>query len=273
MKIIISHDVDHLHPSDHILRDLIFPRLWVRSTIEMIKGKISFLVFYYRLMSIFDKRLNRIPEIVDFENNNNIPSIFFFGMGNILGMSYKIIAVAPWIKYVLENGFDAGVHGVEYNDINKMKDEFNTFQVISDLDSFGIRMHYVRYNNTTFMKMDQIGYLFDASEFSKSNSDLKKPYKIGNMWEFPLCIMDGYILRQGLETAKKQTIELINKASKIGIEYFTFLFHDNLFNEKTYPMQKNYYAWFVKYVQDLHFKFISYRDAIAELEFDTKSYV
>ena len=118
--------------------------------------------------------------------------------------------------------------------------------------------------------MDQVGYLFDTSEFSQSNSDLTKPYKIGNMWEFPLCIMDGYILRQGLKTAIKQTIELINKASKMGIEYFTFLFHDNLFNEKTYPIQKDYYEWFVKYVQDLKFEFISYRDAIAELEFVRK---
>ncbi|MBN1185461.1 MAG: hypothetical protein JXB49_24460 [Bacteroidales bacterium] len=271
MKIIISHDVDHLYPSDHILRDLIFPKLWIRSAIEMIKGKISFFVFNYRLMSIFDKRLNRIPEIVDFDKENNIPSIFLFGMSNILGMSYKISAVAPWIKYVLENGFDAGVHGVEYDDIDKMSDEFNRFQAISDLDSFGIRMHYVRYNNSTFMKMDKIGYLFDTTEFSKSASDLKKPYKISNMWEFPLYIMDGYILNQGFESAKKQTINLINKASKIGIEYFTFLFHDNLFNEKTYPMQKDYYVWFVKYVQDLHLKFISYRDAIEELEFETKS--
>lgn len=271
MKIIISHDIDHLYPSDHILRDSFFPKLWVRSAIEMVKGKISFLVFYNRLMSIFNKRLNRIHELVDFNINNNVPSVFFFGMDNILGMSYKISAVVPWIKYVLEKGFDAGVHGVEYDDINKMEEEFNRFQAISELDSFGIRTHYVRYNNTTFMKMDQIGYLFDSSEFRKSNSDLKKPYKIGNMWEFPLYIMDDYILSQGLEIAKKQTIELLNRASKIGVEYFTFLFHDYQFNEKTYPMQKDYYAWFVKYLQDAQFEFISFRDAIVELESDKKS--
>lgn len=271
MKIIISHDVDHLYPSEHILRDFIFPKLWIRSAIEVIKGKINFPVFYYRLISIFDKRLNRIPEIVEFDKRNGIPSVFFFGMDNILGMSYKINAVAPWIKYVLENGFGAGVHGVEYDDIIKMKDEFNKFQIISGLDSFGIRMHYIRYNDTTFKKMEQVGYLFDTSEFSKNNSDLNKPYKIGNMWEFPLYIMDIYILRQGLETAKEQTIELIIKASKTGIKYFTFLFHDNLFNEKTYPMQKNYYIWFVEYVKDLDIEFISYRDAMAELELDSNS--
>ena len=266
MKIIISHDVDHLYPSDHILRDLIFPKLWVRSAIEMINGKISFLVFYYRLISIFDKRLNRIPEIIEFDKKNNIPSVFFFGMDNILGMSYKISAAAPWIKYVLENGFDAGVHGVAFDDTNKMNDEFKRFQIISDLDSFGIRMHYVRYNDTTFKRMNQIGYLFDTSEFRKTNSDLKKPYKIGRMWEFPLYIMDGYILHQGLETAQKQTIDLINKARMMKTVYFTFLFHDSLFNERTYPMQKYYYEWFVNYIQSLGFKFISYRDAIAELE-------
>ena len=29
---------------------------------------------------------------------------------------------------------------------------------------FGIRMHYVRYNSSTFSKLSEIGYLFDTSE-------------------------------------------------------------------------------------------------------------
>ena len=89
MKIIISHDVDHLYPSDHVFRDLIFPKLWLRSFIFFLQRKIGFKTFVYRLFSIFDKRLHRIPEIINFDKENGIPSTFFFGMDNILGMSYK----------------------------------------------------------------------------------------------------------------------------------------------------------------------------------------
>lgn len=35
MKIIVSHDVDHLYPSDHFLKDLILPKMWVRSFLHL----------------------------------------------------------------------------------------------------------------------------------------------------------------------------------------------------------------------------------------------
>jgi hypothetical protein len=266
LKIIISHDVDHLYPSDHIFRDLIFPKLWIRSFFELAKGKISFQTCCHRFISIFDKRINRIPEITELDKKNGIPSVFFFGMDNILGMSYKINTAKPWIKFVLENGFDAGVHGVEFEDAISMKNEFNYFQEISNLGSFGIRTHYVRYNESTFKKLSVIGYQFDSSEFNKKEIELKPPYKIGNMWEFPLYIMDEYIMTDKLETSKEQTIIALEEARNKGLKYFTFLFHDYLFNEKTYPKHKAYYEWFVHYCRSHNFEFISYREAIVELE-------
>jgi hypothetical protein len=245
---------------------LIFPKLWLRSLIALAKGEISFQTCFNRLVSIFDERLNRIPEITEFDKKHNIPSVFFFGMDNILGMSYKKKSVAPWVRFVLEKRFDAGVHGVEFENIEKIKNEFLDFRAISELSSFGIRTHYVRYDNNTFKKMAKVGYLFDTSEFTKGEIGLKSPYKIGNMWEFPLCIMEGYIMKEGLETAKKNTIEVLEQARKAGLEYFTFLFHDYFYNEKTYPELKLYYEWFVNYCRETHLDFISYREALNELE-------
>jgi hypothetical protein len=266
VKIILSHDVDHLYPSDHIFRDLIFPKLWVRSFIKLIKGKISFQTWYYRLISIFDKRLNRIPEIIEFDKKHNIPSVFFFGMDNILGMSYKKGTAIPWIKFVLKEGFDVGVHGVEFENIRKMQNEFNDFKAISRLSSFGIRTHYVRLNHSTLTKMAILGYPFDTSEFNKREIELKPPYKVENMWEFPLYIMDGYVILDNLETAKEKTMEALDKARRKGLGYFTFLFHDYLFNERTYPIEKAYYEWFVNYCKSQHLEFASYKKAIDELE-------
>ena len=36
MKIIVSHDVDHLYGSDHY-KDLIYPKLWLRETLSLLK--------------------------------------------------------------------------------------------------------------------------------------------------------------------------------------------------------------------------------------------
>ncbi len=266
MKIIISHDVDHLYPSDHVFRDLIFPKLWLRSFCFFLQRKIGFKTFVYRLFSIFDKRLHRIPEIINFDKENGIPSTFFFGMDNILGMSYKREKANKWIKYVIMRGMDVGVHGVEIKNIDKMIEEFNSFREVSNMSEFGIRTHYVRFDEMTFQKMSEIGYLFDTSEFNKCKLELKLPYKIGAMWEFPLYIMDGYVMKNDIEKAKNITIEALKQAEMRGIEYFTFLFHDYMFNERTYPQDNAYYRWFVDFCLKSNYRFISYKSVIKELE-------
>lgn len=267
MQIIVSHDVDHLYPSDHFFNDLIFPKLWIRSFIQLCKGQISFSSFWYRLISVFDKRLNRIPEIIEFDKNHGVKSTFFFGMDNILGLSYKKEKAETWIRYVLENGFDAGVHGIEISDFEKMKQEYNDFKKISGLTLFGIRTHYVRYDEQTFSKMEKIGYIFDTSEFNKNKIELKPDYQIGKMREFPLHIMDGYIIHNDLEKAKKITIETLNEAKEKNIKYFTFLFHDYMYNDKTYPIDKAFYEWFVLYCIENNYAFISYKDAIETFKY------
>jgi hypothetical protein len=240
--------------------------LWIRSIIELAKGQISFKVWVSRLLSIFDKRLNRIPEIIEFEQKQNIPSIFFFGMANIFGMSYKKKAASPWIRFVLEKGSDAGVHGAEFKNIRKIQNEFNDFKSISNKGSFGIRTHYVRYDDDTFNKMASVGYLFDTSEFKKMEIEFKPPYKINCLWEFPLHLMDSYIMAVNLESAKNRTIDMLDEAKNNYVQYFTVLFHDYYYNEKTYPNQKAYFEWFVDYCKMQRFEFISYRSAINELE-------
>ena len=267
MKVIISHDVDHLYPKDHFFRDLIIPKLWVRSSLHLLQRKINFATWWHRILIIFQKKWHRIDEMMTFDKAHGIPSVFFFGMNNILGMSYKQKEVIPIIQKVMRNGFDVGVHGVEIEDITKIKKEFDDFANISKLNRFGIRTHYVRYNETTFQKFNQTGYLFDTSEFNKKEIALKQPYKIGNMWEFPLHIMDGYILTDGLQKAKTKTLQTFDEAENIKLEYFTFLFHDPLFNEKNEPEARKYYEWFVNECKQRDYVFISYRDAINELDF------
>lgn len=266
-KIIVSHDVDHLWSTDHI-KDLIIPKFIVRSTIHLLQGKICLSSYFWRLWSCFPgKRWNRIPEIIEFDKENNIPSTFFFGMANGLGMSYPISRVSSWIKMIMNAGFDVGVHGVNYSDKKMMAQEKDRFQKLSGLKSFGIRNHYVRYNNDTFNKMSELGYLFDTSQFCKGMIKLDEPYKIGNMWEFPLHVMDGYVLHPGkLDSAKRDIEAALESAIDHNLRFFTFLLHDYMYNSKQYPEEKALYEWFISYCKELELDFINYREAIKELE-------
>lgn len=267
MKIIISHDVDHLYATDHLTKDLILPKLWVRSFLHLCQGKIKLSTFFYRLTVLFHNRMHRIDELMAFDQAHCIPSVFFFGMSNVLGMSYSRKKAAPVIRKVMQEGFDVGVHGVDFQSLNKILKEHQDFAGISGLNSFGIRTHYVRFDENTFSKMDQAGYLFDTSWFNKQKLDLRVPYKVGDMWEFPLHIMDGYICQPGrLKEGLESTFSAIRQAAEMGMPYCTILFHDSQFDDCYDPEMKQWYTQTIQWIEEQGYKFISYRDAIKELE-------
>ena len=263
MKVIVSHDVDHLFRSDHF-KDLIYPKLWVRSTIECLSRKYSTKEWFCRMINPFFKTRHHIFDVIDIDRRYNIPSTFFFGMKNGLGMAYHRVKAIDVIKSVDQMGFDVGVHGIEYDSLQEMKEEHDAFSAIIGRNDFGIRMHYVRYSDNTFKYLDECGYVFDTTEFDKKRGYLfKNPYKVGSMWEFPLAIMDGYLpisYRQKIE----KTEQLIKDAEAEGIEYLTVLFHDYQFCEG-YATERDWYKWTIDYLSK-RYEFISYKDAINELE-------
>lgn len=264
MKVIISHDVDHLFRNDHY-KDLIYPKLWVRSTLELLKGKYGLSEWFYRMLTPFSKTRHHIPELIEFDRAHGIESTFFFGMENGLGMSYSVEVAKEVIQYVVEQGFDVGVHGIAYNSETDIYSEFNRMKEILKRDNFGIRTHYVRFDDTTFNYFNKSGYLFDSSEFDKEKStSIKRPYKVGKLWEFPLVMMDGYLPLKLIEK-KEATLKLIEQASSENIPYLTILFHDYQFC-KGYKTEKEWYIWLIEWLEENEYEFISYRNAIKELE-------
>jgi peptidoglycan/xylan/chitin deacetylase (PgdA/CDA1 family) len=266
MKVIISHDVDHLTAREH-LKDMIIPKYVIRAKLELFFGKISLKEFFCRMNEIFDNKWQNIEEVMRFDKKHNVPSTFFFGMDNGLGLSYNILQAEPWIKRVLENGFEAGVHGIAFNDIDRMKTEFDKFRAISNRNDFGIRMHYLRNDETTLNLIGKTGYEFDSTIYK-----LEDPHKMGELWEFPLHIMEGYILEDGkswqrlnLEQAKQKTLELIQVISDKNLKYLNILFHDRYFTD-AYKTWKAWYIWIIEYLQEKGHEFVNFRQAILELK-------
>lgn len=266
MKIIISHDVDHITVWEH-RKDLIIPKFLARNMIELISGAISGKESCLRFASLFKNKWHNIEELIDFDGKESIPSTFFIAVDNALGLYYSLRDAEFWIKKILQNKFDVGLHGIAFNNLEDIKNEYNIFKKISKLDDFGIRMHYLRNNNNTLKYLNDSEYIFDTTLYKFQN-----PFKIDNLWEFPLHIMDSYLFHknshwqnQTLEQAKNAIKRKIVEASKKDIKYFTILFHSRSFNN-SFSNWKNWYIWLIDYLKNNGFEFINYREAIQELE-------
>ena len=266
MKVIISHDVDHLFGKDHWFRDLIYPKLWVRSALEALKSEISWRECLLRFLSCFQKERHRLGQVMAIDRQYGVPSTFFFGMEQGLGMSYYPHEAEQIVREVRERGFDVGVHGICYDEAEGIRKERERFEQTAGFAPCGIRMHYVRFDQNTFRYEDAAGYRFDATEFDKqTGGSIKQPYKVGAMWEFPLTIMDVY-LPQRFEEARRETLQKLEACKTAGIDYISVLFHDYQF-DPAYSDMSRWYAWLLEYLaNDEAYSFVSFEDAIRELE-------
>ncbi len=265
MKAIISHDVDHITVWEH--KDLIVPKFVIKSTIEVLSGTIGAKDYALRYRDLLKNKWQNIEELIEFNKKESIPSTFFLGVNNGVGLVYSLENAKKWAKKIIEKGFDAGVHGIAFDNLKDMQKEFDIFKEISGSDKFGIRMHYLRNDSDTLTNLSKCGYLFDSTQY-----EIKDPYKIGDMWEFPLHIMDGYEIFQGkpwqylkIEKIKDLTKRKIDEIDAKNLKYITILFHDRYFND-SFKTWKEWYFFVIDYLKQNDIEFISYKDAIKELE-------
>ena len=219
---------------------------------------------------------------MEFDKAHGVKPTYFFIMdqdrcsNDNLGGAYPLEDAKPFIERVKAAGFDAGVHGIVFDDFDGMKSECDTWTQLTGSAPKCIRNHFVRYDDKTFERMSQLGYDYDSTEFYKpERCTIRGPYKVGKMWEFPLNIMECYLVSPyvknyaylaSAEQMKEQTLRIIDELKAKGINYLTVLFHDTGFCTalKGY---RDWYKWLVKYVEESpDFDFMSYREAIARLE-------
>jgi hypothetical protein len=269
MKAIVSHDIDHLTLSEHYLSDLIVPKSFVRSYIEFFTGKISFNELFNRYADIFKNKWQNIEELNQFNNSFLVPSTFFIGVNQGVGLSYSQKSAAFWIHKMLQMNCDVNLHGIAYENFDNINSEVQLFKEISNVSTFGCRMHYIRKNEYTFSNMAKAGLQFDSSEFS-----YKAPYKIESMWEFPFQIMDGFIIEKpkkwqskNLQQSCDETKKIVDKSFEMNLPYLGIDFHDRYFSD-SHKTWKSWYIWLVEHLSSQKIEFINFKDAITELEFN-----
>ncbi len=258
MKVIISHDIDHISVSEHFT-DFIIPKFLVRMQIELLLGKISAKEYFLRYKNLLSNKWNNIQELMDYNEKQNIPATFFMGVNQGVGLNYGLELAEKWTKKIVSRGFACGVHGIAYLKSEDIEKEYTTFKEISGLGDFGIRMHYLRSDKSTLEKLASAGYLFDSTDYR-----IASPYKVGEMVEFPLHIMEGYMLEGGkkyqnntLEKAVQLTIERVKKVQAQGQELVTILFHDRYF-DNSFLAWKKWYIQVVEYCKAEGFEFTDY---------------
>lgn len=267
MKAIISHDIDHITVWEHLFRDTIIPKYMLRMHIELMNGKINLREYTLRWSDFFKNKWQNIDELITFNNINGVPSSFFVAVSKGVGLNYSNTSALLWIEQMKSRRCEIGLHGIEYADAMRINEEHTLFAKLTGQKDFGIRMHYVRNTSETYGMLARAGYNYDSTEHSFRN-----PYRIGNMWEFPFQIMDGWIIENykswqslHLKQAQENTIKLIEKAQQNNLTYLGIDFHDRYFSH-SFKTWLEWYMWLVEYLRNNKIPFINYRDAVIELE-------
>lgn len=270
MKIIISHDVDHLFLREHLKDSFLLGNLY-RGLKQVAEGNISLNTFLKR----FPAQLNRIKELHEFNKKAGIRETFFFGMRKGLNLSYDWKDTQPFIDYLLKEKVLIGMHGMGYNSFDLLQEEANRFKTMLPKHyPLGIRNHYLRMDESTLGIMEKIGFLFDSTYYTTDNAKYHAADSVflqGNIWEIPINIMDaGYVSNNQKELIdiKIKTLAKIQKAENNNQPFFVINFHDLYFSD-AYPVYKQWYEWLISYFLEQNYEFIDFLQALQILNKQT----
>lgn len=250
MKVIVSHDVDLIAVHEHLFRDAFIPKWLVKHLLFAATRQISPGLACRRVGALAGSRLHRAPEVMELDRQFGIPSTFFVGVARGIGMSYGLRAAGQMVRLIRAQGFPVGVHGIAYEREDNVRREYARFRAMPGTEEpFGVRNHYLRFGPKTAALQAAAGYAFDSSDYG-----LRPPYVVDGLVEFPVCLMDSRLLRLGrndLADVQRRTQETLEEGRRLGLPYFTIIFHDCYFADM-FPVHRQWYAWLVRYLHDHH---------------------
>lgn len=194
-------------------------------------------------------------KIMDISDQHNVKSTFFFmATQNYHGYNgdYNIGTkdVVDLIEHIIHRGHNIGIHPefCSYNNFTVIKDNVETFRQTLfanniQIDNFGGRQHYLKWDVDTWHYYDANGLCYDTTLSYADHIGFRcgicyefpvydvKRRQVLRVIEYPLIVMEGSGLEYmglSLDEMGKRTISLKNKCRKY-CGNFVFLWHNDMF--------------------------------------------
>ena len=193
---------------------------------------------------LFDKTpLNKLyhnfPEYMEIEEKFNVKSTFFFRTmyedGNYMDYDRDI-------KNLINGGWEIGLHTDPSSvvDINKIKQEKNNLEKLTNSKISGNRVHYLSNDDQLQKKLSELNFIYDSSNRKTKDSILSEDMGydiIDNIIEFPVTLMDAYLFTH-MGISEEKIIPIIKKTLNSSrqlnsdVNVITILWHDNVLKMK-----------------------------------------
>jgi peptidoglycan/xylan/chitin deacetylase (PgdA/CDA1 family) len=216
--IFLSHDVDWRKqgpPLDHILkRKERFDKL----TIDNLKTRNP----YYN-----------IPDYIAIEDEYGVKSTFFFRTTYEGGYIYDY---ADEINSLTRGGWEIGLHSdpKSVRSLKELGDEKELLESITRHPITANRVHYLHNGIGLAAMLQSLGFIYDSSVRKNKDRITKDDlgfYKIGNLIEFPVTLMDAYLFTY-MKIKEPQLVSLFEKTleycKSIKKNVITVIWHDNV---------------------------------------------
>jgi len=211
---------------------------------------------------------------MEYDKAMGLPSTFFLGTGTGRSLAYSLEDAGQWARKIMDQGFQVGSHAVAFMSQEAVEEEFRRFKRISGLQTFRYRLHNVGIEENAEPITRRYGKLFLRAgySFSSNSYSIQNPFRVNGLWEFPIQVMDGCLFYRdsgiqnaNLDQAKEMTLTRLREARKLGLRYFTVLFHDIYFNP-AFGAIKGWYCWLTEFLKEEGFVFTDFKSSLEDLE-------
>lgn len=250
----LTHDVDRVYKTYQYIPSIL--KYLRKGNFSGIARQIKSMLFQHAKSNpywAFDR-------VINLENKLGVKSTFYFlnetGELNPFSLKswilfagrYKIDSpdIVEIIRKLYSDGFEIGVHGSYYSskDANLLQKEKRRLEEIISDSVYGIRQHYLNFDQTTPELQESVGFEYDTTVgFSKGigfRRGTSFPYypldfssnRELSILEIPLIIADSALPNSG--AILDQCIDIMDTVARHqGV--LTLLFHQRVLNEKEFP--------------------------------------
>ena len=174
-----------------------------------------------------------IPDYMEIEDRYGVKSTFFFRTIYEGGYCNEY---EDEIHSLIRGGWEIGLHSdpKSVNSLEKLGDEKERLELLTKHPITANRVHYLNGDVELASMLQSLGFIYDSSVKKRKDRVTKDDlgfYKIGNLIEFPVTLMDAYLFTY-MKIKEPQIVELFEKTldycRNVKKDIITVIWHDNV---------------------------------------------